>query len=57
MVKSHVKVVNVKLTYLKHVYVKPESVTDEQDEQPPEPNSFLSKSMPTKAIKLAMLKC
>ena len=50
-------VVNVKLTYFKHVYVKPESVTDEQDEQPPEPNSSLSKSMPTKAIKLVMLKC
>ena len=57
MVKSHVKVVNVKLTYFKCVYVKPESVTDERDEQPPEPNSSLSKSMPTKAIKLITLKC
>ena len=44
------------LQHFKHVPVKPESATDEQDEQLPEPNGCLSKSVPTKAIELANTK-
>ena len=47
-IESHMNVVNVKLTYCET------GICDRyQDEQLPEPNSSLSKSMPTKAIELA----
>ena len=39
--------------YIKYYRIVSESATDEQDEQLPEPNGSLSKSMPTKAIQLA----
>ena len=41
------------LQYFKCVPMKPDSTTHEQDEQLPEPNGCLSKSIPTKAIELA----
>ena len=52
MVKSHMSVVISILQYFKHVPVKLECMTHEQDEQLPEPNGCLRKSVPTKAIEL-----
>ena len=49
MIKSHESVAMSILQCFKHVPAKPEYATDEQL---PEPNGSLSKSMPTKAIKL-----
>ena len=51
VVKFHMSIVISILQYFKYVPVKPESVTDERDEQLPEPNGSLSKSAPTKVIK------
>ena len=53
LAKSHMSVLMSILQYFKQVPVKPESTTHERDEQLPEPNGCLSKSMPTKAIELA----
>ena len=53
MAKYHMSVVISILQDFKHVPVKPESTTHERDENLPEPNGCLSKSIPTKAIELA----
>ena len=44
------------LQYFKHIPVKLESMTHEQDEQLPEPNGCLRRSVPTKAIELTNVK-
>ena len=41
------------LQYFKHVHVKPDATTHEQDEKLPQPNSCLRKFVPTKSIELA----
>ena len=53
IVKTHMSVVMSILQYFKCVPVKLESATDEWDEQLPEPNSSLNKSVATDAIELA----